>query len=159
MNILILTKKILTSRYLALILRFYIGGLFIYASMYKINYTAEFAETIVSYQMAPYWSVNIIAVFLPWVELISGILMILGIRVKSVSLIILFLMLLFTLGIGVNLLRDAPISCGCFHSLEDDISWQTLFRDIFWCILVIHVYLYDRVLHVEKKFSLSVKQI
>jgi len=156
---LIFIKKILTSRYLALILRLYIGGLFIYASMYKINYTAEFAETIVSYQMAPYWAVNIIAVFFPWVELISGILLVLGIRVKSASLIILFLMLVFTAGIGLNLLRNAPISCGCFHTLGDTISWKVMVRDILWCIMVIHIYLYDKVLHIEKKFSLSVREI
>lgn len=150
-----LIKKILASPYLALILRLYIGGLFIYASMYKINYTAEFAETIISYRMIPHWGVNLAAVFLPWVELISGILLVLGIRVKSASVIIFGLMLVFTIGIGINLLRDAPISCGCFHSLGDTISWQTMVRDLTWCMMIIHIYFFDRLFQIDKKFSLG----
>ena len=50
-------KAMLTHPYLALVLRLYIAGLFIYAGMVKINYTAEFAETIASYRMVPHWGV------------------------------------------------------------------------------------------------------
>jgi hypothetical protein len=151
--------KFLTNQYLALIFRLYIGGLFIYASMYKINYTAEFAETIVSYQMVPYWGVNLMAVFLPWVELIAGILLVAGIRVRSSAMIIGFLMLVFTVGIAVNLLKDSPISCGCFHTVGEKISWRTLVRDFIWVLMTIHIFLYDRAFHLEKKFSLNIKEI
>lgn len=151
--------KFLTNQYLALIFRLYIGGLFIYASMYKINYTAEFAETIVSYQMVPYWGVNLMAVFLPWVELIAGILLVAGIRVRSSAMIIGFLMLVFTVGIAVNLLKDSPISCGCFHTVGEKISWRTLVRDFIWVLMTVHIFLYDRAFHLEKKFSLNIKEI
>ncbi|UCH71318.1 MAG: DoxX family protein, partial [Candidatus Bathyarchaeota archaeon] len=73
MKTIFFAKKFLTHRYFALALRLYIGGLIIYASMYKINYPAEFAEAVASYQIVPYWAVNIVAVVLPWVELISGL--------------------------------------------------------------------------------------
>jgi len=47
-------KRIVTHPYAALMLRLYIAGLFIYAGMVKINYTAEFAETIAKFGANPY---------------------------------------------------------------------------------------------------------
>ncbi|MCP4345605.1 MAG: DoxX family membrane protein [Desulfobacterales bacterium] len=151
--------KILTHKYLAFIFRLYIAGLFIYASMYKINYTAEFAETIASYQMVPYWGVNIIAATLPWTELICGILLAAGIRARSAAVVIIFLLLAFTAGIAVNLLRDSPISCGCFTTLGETISWQTLVRDIIWVIMTVHIFFYDKAFHLEQRFSSFIKEM
>jgi uncharacterized membrane protein YphA (DoxX/SURF4 family) len=146
-------KKILTHRYLALAFRFYLGGLFIYASMYKINYTAEFAETIARYQIVPYWGVNLTAIGLPWIELICGALLLLGIRSRSAAVLCCFFLLVFTAGITVSLMRDAPISCGCFHTVGEKISWRTLVRDIIWVVMILHVLFFDRILHLERKFS------
>src|SRR5208283_1030713 len=147
-------KKILTHPYLALIFRLYLGGLFIYAGMYKINYTSEFAETIASYQIVPYWAVNLVAVGLPWIELICGTLLLLGIRSRSAAALACFFLVLFTTGLAVNLMRDAPISCGCFHTLGEKISWRTLVRDLAWVIMILHVLFLDRAFHLERKFSL-----
>ena len=151
--------KLLTHPYLALVFRLYLGGLFIYASMYKINYTAEFAETIASYQMVPYWGVNVMAVALPWIELIGGILLFVGIRARSATVLIGFLLVLFTTGIVVNLLRDAPISCGCFQTLGEKMNWQTLVRDIIWVAMTVHIYFFDRAFQLEKRFSLILREV
>jgi uncharacterized membrane protein YkgB len=142
-----------------LALRLYIGGLFIYASMYKINYPAEFAETIASYEMLPYWSVNFMTVVLPWIELICGILLIIGIRARTATAVIGCLLILFTIGIVVNVIRAAPISCGCFHTIEDKISLWTVLRDIIWLIITIHIFCYDKAFQLEKRFTLSIKEI
>jgi putative oxidoreductase len=154
-----LLKKILTHRYVALVLRLYVGALFIYASMYKINYTGEFAETIASYQIVPYWTVNILGVVLPWVELICGILLVAGIRARSATVVIGFLMILFGLAIMINLMKDSPISCGCFHTVGEKISWWTLLRDLIWVIMTIHILFYDKAFHLEKRFSLTLKEV
>jgi putative oxidoreductase len=152
-------KDILTHPYLAFVFRLYVAGLFIYASMYKINYTAEFSQTIASYELLPHWAVNVSAVTLPWVELICGILLVTGIRVRSATLIIALLLTTFAVAIFINLLRDSPIGCGCFHTIEDTISWWTFFRDVLWVIMAVHIFLYDRVLHLERKFSLILKEV
>ena len=152
-------KKVLTHRYLALVLRFYIRGLFIYASMYKINYTAEFAETIASYQIVPYMAVNIMAVVLPWIELICGVLLIAGIRARAAVVFIGLMMTMFTLAIFINLMRGASISCGCFHTMGEKISWSTLMRDIIWSIMTVHILFFDRAFHLEDRFSFIFKAI
>ncbi|WP_035243681.1 MauE/DoxX family redox-associated membrane protein [Desulfonatronovibrio hydrogenovorans] len=151
--------KFLTSPYLALILRVYIGGLFIYASMYKINYGAEFAETIAGYQLVPYWSVNLLAITMPWLELICGIMLVAGFRAKSATVIISFLLVLFTIAVFINLLRDSPISCGCFSSADAPISWMTVVRDLVWLGMCIHIFFFDKIFHVENRFTAMLKKI
>ncbi len=145
--------------YLALALRLYIAGLFIHAGMNKINYTAEFAETIASYRMAPYWAVNFMAVVMPWIELICGILLVCGVRVRSTIVVAGALLMMFTAGILVNLLRNAPISCGCFHTMGETISWKTLVRDLTWVAMTVHVYFYDKVFRLERKLDGVVKEL
>lgn len=127
--------------------------------MYKINYTAEFAETIASYQIVPYWGVNILAVVFPWVELICGILLVSGIRARSATMILGFLLFIFTLGIFINLLRDSPISCGCFHTVGESISWKTFGRDVIWLIMAIHIFFYDGAFQFEQKIAFILKEI
>ncbi len=152
-------KKIVTNPWVALAFRLYIGGLFVFAAMYKINYGAEFATTIASYRIVPYWAVNALAVFMPWTEIICGALLILGIRVRSVCTIIVALLSVFTVAIFINLLRDAPISCGCFHTIEDPISWWTILRDVTWIGMTIHIYSFDAALQADQLFLGKLKRI
>jgi uncharacterized membrane protein YphA (DoxX/SURF4 family) len=152
-------RFVLTHPWLAVAFRLYIGGIFIYASVYKINYPAEFADSVASYELVPYWAVGVMAVVMPWVELICGVLVIAGIRSKAAILVLMGLMVLFTVAIVITLVRGVPIGCGCFHSLEDQISWRTFFRDIAWLAITVHVYFYDCRLHIENLFLARVKEL
>lgn len=138
--------------YVALVLRLYVGGVFIYASMYKINYAGEFAETVAAYQLIPYWAVNLVAVILPWIELFSGLLLVAGVRLRSASVAIGLLLTVFIVAIGINLIRETPINCGCFHTIDEPMTWKTLVRDLVWLSMVTHVYFFDSLLHLEKRF-------
>jgi len=127
--------------------------------MYKISHSAEFAETIASYQLVPYWAVNTMAAVLPWIELVSGILLASGIRVKSAAGIIGFLLFLFTIAIAISLIKEMPINCGCFHSMDDTISWWTLIRDILWMTMTAHIFFFDKAFQLEKNFSFNIREI
>ncbi len=154
-----LTKQILTHKYLALALRLYIGGLFIYASIYKINYTGEFAESIAAYQIAPYWAVNVLAIVMSWTELVCGILLVAGVRSKSAVTIIGALLALFATAVCVTLIRQIPIGCGCFSSTEPPMSWRTVIRDLAWLAMAVHIYFFDSALQLERKFLIRVSEI
>ncbi len=149
--------RFLTHPYLALAFRFYLGGIFIYASMYKISYTAEFAENIASYQIVPYWAVNLLAIAMPWTELICGTLLIFGVRSKAAVLMITGMLGVFITAIFLSLMRGIPIGCGCFHSLEEQMTWTTLVRDLVWLAMAVHVFLFDSTLQLERKFQINIK--
>lgn len=159
MKFLGLFNKVLTHPYLVLAVRLYIGGLFIYASMYKINYAGEFAETIASYQLAPYWAVNLMALVMPWAELICGLFLVIGFRTKSAAAVIIGLLALFSVAIAISLIRDLPIGCGCFHALGEQMSWKTLMRDLIWLVMAVYIYAFDSALQIEKNFFLSVREL
>lgn len=133
----------------ALLARIYLSGIFLYASVYKIGYTAEFAESIASYQIVPHYLVNPMAVALPWVELLAGTMLLAGVRTRAAALILAGLMVVFTVAVAATLIRGVPIGCGCFKSIEEPISWKTLVRDLFWLGLALHVWKCDRWLRLE----------
>lgn len=97
-----------------LFLRLFLGGLFIYASSYKIIHNTRFKNTVANYEILPYWMINITSIILPWLELLIGALLIIGIFVRSCAFIQCLLLALFIVAIGINIARGLEFYCGCF---------------------------------------------
>ena len=158
-----LLKRFFTHPYLALILRLYIGGLFIYAGISKINNVEQFTVTIATYGIVSYSTAEIMAIVLPWVELISGIFLVAGIGAPFSAAIIGLLLALFSIAILINLIRGVPLHCGCFRGaparVSDLISWWEFARDILWLIMTLHVFFFDKSFHLESRSSLLLKRI
>ena len=152
-------KKGIAHPKTGLLLRVYVGGVFIYASMYKINYPGEFAEAISGYQLVPYWGVNLLALVMPWTELICGLLMVLGLRVKASAAVIMGMLILFSLAIFITLLRDIPIGCGCFTSADEPMGWKTLMWDLLWLAMTLQVYLFPSALQLESRLLMSLRKV
>jgi uncharacterized membrane protein YphA (DoxX/SURF4 family) len=116
-------------RAVALVLRLGLGAIFVYSAWSKLKDSwALFAMAVDSYQVLPLWGVQWVARTLPWVELLIGVLLIVGrwMRVTTVACSVL-LLVFFGLMIRAHL-KGMEINCGCFGPGEA-ISWRTMLRD------------------------------
>ena len=107
-------KKFLSNQYLLFTLRVILGLIFIYSGIIKIIDTSGFSNSIYNYKLLPDFLINLLAIILPWIELITGLLLLLGITIKENALIINTLLIIFILAIIINLFRGLDINCGCF---------------------------------------------
>lgn len=138
-------ERIAKSEYLAFVLRLFIGIMFIYASTTKIAYPAEFAKNVEAFRLVPYWMVNTVAVLLPWLELICGLFLVIGLATRAAVLVVGVLLAAFTIGIAINVMRGAPISCGCFDSVGEEITWWYVLRDGILVLLTAQIFYFDRI--------------
>jgi uncharacterized membrane protein YphA (DoxX/SURF4 family) len=115
---------------LVLALRVVLGAMFVYAGVVKIADPAGFAQAIANYRILPAGLVHLAAVVLPWVELLAGASMVLGLFLPGGSLVVAGLMLVFACALGFDLWRGLDISCGCFGSTGDAITWWYVPRDL-----------------------------
>lgn len=150
-RLLVYVKQFITSKYLSLALRLFIGGMFIVAAMSKFVYPAEFAENLAAYRIVPFWAVNFIAVIMPWLELICGLFLIIGLMTRAVAAMLASFLLGFTVFIAINVVRGTPISCGCFDSVGAEISWYKVMTDFFYVSLAIQIFFYDRLFQIRRQ--------
>lgn len=87
-----------------------------------------FAASIDSYQMVPPSVSIFIARTLPWFELLLGLLLVIGLRLRWVAIASSALLLFFWLSMLRAWLKGMEIDCGCFGPGEA-VSPKTLLRD------------------------------
>lgn len=137
-------KRVITSEYLALVLRIYVGYFFIYASVSKIPYPAQFAEATANYRLIPYWFLNAGAVVLPWIEFVSGLFLIIGFMSRASAILIGLMLIMFDIMVLINMHWGAPISCGCYDTVGEPIGWKKISENALMLAFVIQVYFCDR---------------
>ncbi len=134
-------------RLIALVVRLYLGALFLLACWHKIADPHGFAVDIATYQLLPLALVNPLAIVLPWVELATGGLLVLGLRTRAAAVLATAMLAMFTAAISIAVARGLDLACGCFASqgtAEDPISWHTIVRDGAWLLLAVYVIQFDR---------------
>ena len=121
-----------------LICRIVLGGIFIYASLDKIAHPAEFAKAIGNYHVLPFGLENLLALTLPWLELLAGVALITGVMVDGAAIMVIIMNIIFIFAISQALARGISIECGCFSVTTeggDNIGLQTVIRDIGYLIM------------------------
>jgi len=126
-----------------LISRLILGAVFIYASLDKIMNPDDFAKAIGNYHVLPFGLENLLALVLPWVELLTGLCLIIGVMVDGATVLIILMNIIFIFAISQALARGISIECGCFSVSSkggENIGLQTIIRDIGYLLLAYVVY-------------------
>ena len=121
-----------------LVCRIVLGGIFIYASLDKIAHPAEFANAIGNYHVLPFGLENLLALTLPWLELLAGVALITGVMIDGAAIMVIIMNIIFIFAISQALARGISIECGCFSVTTeggDNIGLQTVIRDIGYLIM------------------------
>lgn len=87
---------------------------FLYAGLLKIGDPAEFARGIANYHLLPSGLEIYAGLFVPWLEIVVGASLALGLWARSGALLSFLLSLGFGLFVGSALVRGLDIDCGCF---------------------------------------------
>ncbi len=140
-------KILFYSNWIELFIRWLIGITFIYASYHKIAEPAHFAKIIYGYYLFPEFIINLTAIILPYLELLSGIALILGIYPRSALLILESMLFAFIVALSINLIRGHNFDCGCFSFGEPGYGYSVLsllVRDVIYFILGLQSLFYNR---------------
>ena len=99
---------------------------------HKILHPTDFVLTVYRYHLLPDVLVNPVALFIPWLELVTALALLFVPRLRVAALgVAMGLLLLFTAGIAINLLRGNLVGCGCFSNSPTaaPMSWLSVARN------------------------------
>ena len=137
--------KIANSSWVELAARWFLGATFIYASYSKILEPAVFAKIIYGYDLFPAMLINLFAITLPFIELIAGLALIIGVYPRSAALIINGMLLAFIISLSINIIRGHEFDCGCFAinaESQSTFSGPLIIRDFIYLALGVYIFLY-----------------
>ncbi len=132
----------------AIPLRLWVGVIFLAAAWHKILYPAKFALSIATYQILPLEYINLLAIVLPWLEIIAAITLISGLWTRASALVMVGMNVMFIVALSLAIKSQTQMtSCGCFSADAEaamkTIGWDYVYRDIQYLAAMVYVALFD----------------
>lgn len=133
------------GRILHWICRLVLGAIFLYAGYSKGLYPREepflFSMAVSAYQLLPEGAVVTVARLLPWLEVVLGLVLILGWKLRYTSAFCALLLAGFIGAMAYTYSRGIEVDCACF-GIGEPISPTTLARDSVFLVLAIFLAVY-----------------
>jgi len=143
--------KLLRSSYTSLLFRLILGGIFIFTGFAKVNHISALINEIKQYQILPYALASVYGHVLPYLEIVVGVLLVLGIVLRISASIAGLMLISFAVAKIVAIIRGLNISvCHCFGPAVPLLSNQSLAIDFIMLLLAIQIILFR-----NKLFSIS----
>lgn len=128
--------------------RILIGTIFIAAAIDKIANPDAFAKSINNFHLLPYEALNIPALILPWVELLTGAMLLFKIKEKASTFLISGMLIVFIIAILTAIARGYNIDCGCFGESSPaaaaevtKVGWEKVLEDARWLVASLFLFL------------------
>ena len=123
-------KAILSNPYVTLCVRIFLGCVFCIAGIEKISSPEAFASSVEAYKIIPYPLINIFALIVPWLELLCGLFLVVGIASRASAIVLFGLLIMFIAGIIFAMSRGLNIDCGCFGpGNASPVGWAKVLED------------------------------
>ncbi len=108
--------RFLNSEWLVVRAQIALGVIFVAAAWPKLLAPPVFAKNIWAYDMLPDVLVTSMAVFLPAVEMVVGLALIIGYKPRAAAWITVVLLVQFMIALAFNaFIRENPVNCSCFE--------------------------------------------
>lgn len=107
-----------------------LGVIFLVAAWDKVADPLAFAKIVRNYQIVPEVLVGGVAQILPWIEVVVGMCLLVGLFSRGASLSATCMMAVFLAAMAWTWHKGISTQCGCFTTKADDaISVRTFLRD------------------------------
>ena len=103
---------------LVLVAQIGIALVFLAAALGKIADPAAFARQISHFRLLPFGLENLLAIMLPWIELLAALALLLRYRPRAGAVVTAGLMGLFVFVVAAAVARGLDIECGCFGTSD-----------------------------------------
>jgi uncharacterized membrane protein YphA (DoxX/SURF4 family) len=114
-------------------LRALFGLMFLAAAWPKFSDPDGFAMMVAQYQMLPAFSVHAFSVWLPALEVTTGVALLLSPWERESAALVGLMLLMFIAALSQALWRDLGIACGCFDikgATDAGETWFAILRDV-----------------------------
>ncbi len=121
-----------------LVLRVALGLVFLAAGGLKVGHAEVFASEIAGFQLLPHPLIAPLALLLPFLELMIGVYLILGLFTRFAAWFAALEMAVFAAAIASAVIRGISTSCGCFGPSDHaTTSWPEVGRDLGFTLMAL----------------------
>ena len=80
----------------------------------------------------------------------TGLFIIIGLRTRATAILIILLYIVFSVSVGLNVIAESPINCGCHDTVGEPVTWMKIAKNTVWLLFTIHVFFFDRLFLLRK---------
>lgn len=132
---------------LLMLVRLVVGGLFIFSGLIKVNdpvgtsIKLEEYFDVFSYDIAPFFAylkdISLpLAVFLVVLEVVLGVMLILGVKLRLTVVLLSLMIVFFTFLTFYSAYFNKVTDCGCFGDAIKLTPWESFYKDVFLLVLI-----------------------
>lgn len=125
-----LVRSVVYSLYLSLALRLLLGGVLVFSAVTKLPLHSQFVGVVEAYNLLPGPLAEAYALALPWVELLVGAYLVLGILLRPSAAVTALMALSFTVANLSAIARGEQYCGSCFGEAVPLLVSQALTLDI-----------------------------
>jgi uncharacterized membrane protein YphA (DoxX/SURF4 family) len=125
---------------IVLLLRVVLGAIFVIAGASKIGHADMFAAQIAGFRLLPQIVIAPLALALPFLELLLGGYLILGLYTRTAAWVAAVVLATFDAAIASAVVRGMSVSCGCFGPNDATVTtWTEVARDAVFVVMAVVV--------------------